>query len=61
MQTLTFRLTVDGKSITGTLEIQVGSTGGGCSSGIVAGFMPACLVLFCAVAVVLFKRKSKEK
>lgn len=35
-QTLTFRVTVDGKSVTGTIKVQVGASGGGCGSASVS-------------------------
>ena len=56
-QTLTFRLTVDGKSVTGTIAIQVGKAGG-CGSSVAAVSSAAAALLLGAAAIVLLKKKK---
>ena len=57
-QTLTFRVTVDGKSVTGTIAVQVGKAGGGCGSGVAAVSSAAAALLLGAAAIVLLKKKK---
>ena len=62
-QTLTFRVTVDGTSVTGTLTITVGdsgSSGGGCSSNLAAAGTSIALagVLLGGVLLVCLKKKK---
>ena len=58
-QTLTFRLTVDGKSITGTLTIKVGDTAkGGCSSSFGGTEILAAGLMTVGAAVVCLRKKK---
>ena len=58
-QTLTFRLTVDGKSITGTLTIKVGDAAkGGCSSSFGGTEILAAGIVTVGAAVVCLRKKK---
>ncbi len=63
-QTLTFRVTVDGRSVTGTITITVGAAGsnekgGGCSSAVAGtGIVAAAGLLFAGAAVLCLKKKK---